>query len=44
MYRDARTHERALAILDEGAGRLFDERCIDALARVLGHRPLAAAV
>jgi putative nucleotidyltransferase with HDIG domain len=45
VYRAAWTHERALAILDEGAGRLFDERCIEALARVLEPpRPLAAAV
>jgi putative nucleotidyltransferase with HDIG domain len=45
VYRDAWTHERAVALLDEGAGRLFDERCIEALARVLEpSRALAAAV
>jgi putative nucleotidyltransferase with HDIG domain len=45
VYRDAWPHERAMAILGEGAGRLFDERCIEALARVLEpQRALAAAV
>ena len=34
-----------MAILYEGAGRLYDERCIEALASVLApHRSLAAAV
>jgi two-component system response regulator RpfG len=45
VYRDAWSHERAMALLGDGAGRLFDKRCIEALARVLEpHRALAAAV
>jgi putative nucleotidyltransferase with HDIG domain len=45
VYREPWTHDRALAILEEGAGELFDERCIEALARVLEpRRALAAAV
>jgi HD-GYP domain-containing protein (c-di-GMP phosphodiesterase class II) len=35
VYRPAWTHEQALALLCEGAGRLFDAGCVDALARVL---------
>ena len=35
VYRDAWTHERAMALLREGAGREFDPRCVTALARVL---------
>jgi putative nucleotidyltransferase with HDIG domain len=44
VYRDAWPHERAMAILGEGAGQLFDERCTEALARVLdpGHARAAA--
>ncbi len=43
-YRDAWTHERALEILAEGAGTLFDERCIEALTRVLEPDRVLAAV
>jgi putative nucleotidyltransferase with HDIG domain len=35
VYRAAWTHERAMALLREGAGTVFDARCIDALDRVL---------
>jgi HD-GYP domain-containing protein (c-di-GMP phosphodiesterase class II) len=47
VYREAWSHERALEHLREGAGRLFDERCVDALERVLAderREPLAVAV
>jgi putative nucleotidyltransferase with HDIG domain len=45
VYRDAWSHERAMQLLSEGSGRLFDERCISALATVLEpQRRLAAAV
>lgn len=43
VYREAWTHERAMGILEDGAGTLFDERCIGALARVLEPRELYAA-
>jgi putative nucleotidyltransferase with HDIG domain len=46
VYRGAWSHERALALLREEAGRQFDERCVGALERVL-HREqpeLAVAV
>jgi putative nucleotidyltransferase with HDIG domain len=43
VYREAWPHERAMAILEESAGTLFDERCIEALARVLEPRELYAA-
>ena len=35
VYRDAWTYERALALLREGSGTLFEPRCVDALERVL---------
>ena len=35
VYRAAWSHERALALLRDGSGTLFDPRCIDALERVL---------
>jgi putative nucleotidyltransferase with HDIG domain len=35
VYRAAWTHERAMALLSEGAGDLFDRRCVEALGRVL---------
>jgi len=45
VYRAAWTHERAMALLHEGAGNLFDRRCVDALGRVLGRvRELQVAV
>lgn len=39
VYRDAWPPERALALLRNGAGSEFDQRCVDALERVLarGH-------
>ena len=36
VYRPAWSHEKAMALLREGAGELFDPRCVDALDRVLG--------
>jgi putative nucleotidyltransferase with HDIG domain len=36
VYRPAWSHEKAMALLKEGAGELFDPRCVDALERVLG--------
>ena len=47
VYRDAWSHERAIAYLDERAERVFDRRCVQALERVLAaEQPyeLAAAV
>jgi HD-GYP domain-containing protein (c-di-GMP phosphodiesterase class II) len=35
VYREAWNHERAMAFLREGAGELFDPKCVDALERVL---------
>jgi HD-GYP domain-containing protein (c-di-GMP phosphodiesterase class II) len=35
VYRAAWSHERAMDLLHEGAGDLFDRRCVDALDRVL---------
>ena len=35
VYRDAWPHERARALLREGSGTEFDERCFTALERVL---------
>jgi putative nucleotidyltransferase with HDIG domain len=35
VYRGAWSHERALSLLREEAGRQFDERCVAALERVL---------
>jgi putative nucleotidyltransferase with HDIG domain len=35
VYRAAWTHERAITLLREQAGRQFDERCVAALERVL---------
>lgn len=37
VYRAAWSHERALALLRDGAGILFDPRCIEALERALAH-------
>lgn len=35
VYRDAWSHGRALALLREESGAVFDRRCVEALARVL---------
>jgi putative nucleotidyltransferase with HDIG domain len=42
VYREAWTHDRALALLRDEAGTRLDARCVTALERVLG-RDLAAA-
>ena len=38
VYRGAWPVERALALLDEEAGTMFDERVVDGLVRVLRDR------
>jgi HD-GYP domain-containing protein (c-di-GMP phosphodiesterase class II) len=35
VYREAWPHERAMALLRDGAGNAFDPRCVAALERVL---------
>ena len=35
VYRGAWSHERAMALLRDGAGVAFDTGCVDALDRVL---------
>jgi putative nucleotidyltransferase with HDIG domain len=35
VYRNAWSHERAIALLREGSGTTFDARCVDTLERVL---------
>jgi len=35
VYREAWSHERAISLLHDAAGRHFDPRCIEALERVL---------
>ena len=37
VYRAAWTHERALAIMRDGAGTQFDPRCVEALELVLAY-------
>ena len=37
VYRAAWSHEAALALLRDESGSAFDERCVAALERVLGH-------
>ena len=46
VYRDAWTHERAVALLHEETGTSFDSKCVAALERVLSRElaPAAAAV
>lgn len=46
VYRDAWTHERAVALLREESGTSFDPKCVAALERVLSDEraPAAAAV
>jgi HD-GYP domain-containing protein (c-di-GMP phosphodiesterase class II) len=36
VYREAWTHERAIALLREESGTAFDPKCVAALERVLG--------
>ena len=42
VYREAWTHERALALLREETGTAFDARCVAALERVLLREAQAA--
>jgi putative two-component system response regulator len=35
VYRDAWSHERAIALLRDGAGTVFDARCVETLDRIL---------
>ena len=47
VYRDAWTHEQAIALLREQTGEAFDHRCVSALERVLAREregQLAVAV
>src|SRR5688500_20132755 len=44
VYRGAWTHERAISLLREEAGKQFDERCVSALERVLGREQPELAV
>jgi putative nucleotidyltransferase with HDIG domain len=47
VYREAWSHERAIALLREGSGSVFDARCVDALERILAREhgeTLAVAV
>jgi len=37
VYRDAWTHDAAMALLHDETGTAFDERCVAALERVLSH-------
>ena len=39
MYRAAWTPERAFELLRDDTGCAFDERCVEALARVVGLAP-----
>jgi HD-GYP domain-containing protein (c-di-GMP phosphodiesterase class II) len=43
VYRDAWSHEDAMALLRREAGAAFDERCVDALARVVEGEPARAS-
>jgi HD-GYP domain-containing protein (c-di-GMP phosphodiesterase class II) len=43
VYRDAWSKDEALAFLRSEAGTAFDERCVEALARVVGRERIAAA-
>lgn len=42
VYREAWTHEQAVALLREGAGSVFDSRCVETLDGVLGRERSAA--
>jgi HD-GYP domain-containing protein (c-di-GMP phosphodiesterase class II) len=44
VYRDAWPHERAMALLRQGAGLQFDVRCVEALERVLAREEPARQV
>jgi putative nucleotidyltransferase with HDIG domain len=44
VYREAWTHERAIALLHEEAGTKFDRRCIGALERVLARERAPEAI
>jgi putative nucleotidyltransferase with HDIG domain len=44
VYREAWSHERAIALLREEAGTAFDFRCVEALERVLVREGRSAAV
>jgi HD domain len=44
VYRDAFTHEQAMAILHEEAGTKLDRRCVAALERVLAREQAPTAV
>ena len=44
VYRGAWSHERAVALLHEEAGKQFDERCVAALERVLAREAPELAV
>jgi two-component system response regulator RpfG len=47
VYRDAWTHQQAIALLREQTGEAFDHRCVSALERYLareGAEELAVAV
>jgi HD-GYP domain-containing protein (c-di-GMP phosphodiesterase class II) len=41
VYRDAWSHEDAMALLRRETGTAFDARCVDALERVIGGAPTA---
>jgi HD-GYP domain-containing protein (c-di-GMP phosphodiesterase class II) len=43
VYRDAWSHDDAMALLLRETGTAFDERCVDALARVVEGEPLRSA-
>jgi putative nucleotidyltransferase with HDIG domain len=40
-YREAWSHDQAIALLHDGAGTEFDARCVEALVHVLGREPRA---
>jgi putative nucleotidyltransferase with HDIG domain len=44
VYRDAWTHERAVALLREESGASFDPKCVTALERVLSRERLPATI
>jgi HD-GYP domain-containing protein (c-di-GMP phosphodiesterase class II) len=44
VYREAWTHDRAIELLREEAGVMFDARCVEALERVLAREGLTSAV
>jgi HD-GYP domain-containing protein (c-di-GMP phosphodiesterase class II) len=44
VYREAWPHERAIALLRQGAGLQFEPRCVEALERVLTREDAARGV